>query len=270
MKVLTLYKPLGQTPLQCIDQFRNDHPAYKDVGMCYAGRLDPMADGLLLVLVGDECRKRKDYERLPKSYEFDVLFGIETDTYDSLGVVKEKTCRQWDTDFVQRLQSLLPTFIGTHTQPYPPYSSARVNGKPLFWWAREGRLREIEIPSKQIEIYDLKMKNQNDEAERWPSFADIQQEAVRRTTIVGGQFRQQEIAASWKNLPSQHQGLTCRQAEREPGEGCNPQLLPLKSFHISCSSGTYVRSIAHEMGKHLGTGAIAWRITRTAVGDRVA
>ena len=61
-KVLNLYKPQGVTPLELIDRFRQKHPEYKDEKLGYAGRLDPMAEGILLVLVGDENKKRKTYE----------------------------------------------------------------------------------------------------------------------------------------------------------------------------------------------------------------
>jgi len=55
--------------------------------MTYAGRLDPLAEGLLLVLTGEECKNKEKYLGLDKEYEVDVLFGFATDTYDILGKV---------------------------------------------------------------------------------------------------------------------------------------------------------------------------------------
>src|SRR5579871_234239 len=86
--ILNLYKPIGKTPLEVIREFQIQNPEYQNVKLGYAGRLDPMAEGVLLVLVGEENKKRKEYERLKKEYEFTVLFGIETDSYDALGTVK--------------------------------------------------------------------------------------------------------------------------------------------------------------------------------------
>lgn len=86
-RVLTLYKPVGATPLDVLYELQERNPGYKDVRLAYAGRLDPMAEGLLLVLVGDECKRRDHYQKLDKIYEFEVLFGVSTDTYDILGKI---------------------------------------------------------------------------------------------------------------------------------------------------------------------------------------
>src|SRR5690606_23219787 len=85
-EILQLYKREGETPLECIQRFRAENPSYAEVSMTYLGRLDPMAEGLLLVLAGD-TRKKKAYLELDKRYEFEVLWGFETDTYDMLGLV---------------------------------------------------------------------------------------------------------------------------------------------------------------------------------------
>src|SRR3989344_5566750 len=85
-KVISLYKPVGKTPLQCIRAFQSKFPEYKNVTLSYAGRLDPMAEGLLLILVAAENEKRSIYQDMDKTYDFTVLFGITTDSYDLLGI----------------------------------------------------------------------------------------------------------------------------------------------------------------------------------------
>jgi len=87
-KVLNLYKQTGVTPLQTIKQLQKRYPEYQDSKLGYAGRLDPMAEGVLLVLVDEENKKRRTYESLEKEYEFYMLFGVKTDTYDILGKMK--------------------------------------------------------------------------------------------------------------------------------------------------------------------------------------
>ena len=57
--VLNLYKKVGETPLECIKRFQSDHPEYQGEKMTYAGRLDPLASGVLLVLVGKECKQKE-------------------------------------------------------------------------------------------------------------------------------------------------------------------------------------------------------------------
>ena len=85
--IILINKPISLTPLQAIRRLQSLHPELEGEKIGYAGRLDPMAEGLLLLLVSDENKKRKEYERLPKTYEFEVLLGIETDSYDVLGII---------------------------------------------------------------------------------------------------------------------------------------------------------------------------------------
>src|SRR6185436_12995765 len=85
--MILLHKPLGLSPLEVIKLFKQQNFEYASATISYAGRLDPMADGLLLLLVNEENTQRKLYEALPKTYEFTVLLGVETDTYDILGKI---------------------------------------------------------------------------------------------------------------------------------------------------------------------------------------
>ncbi|MEY2671815.1 MAG: tRNA pseudouridine synthase tRNA pseudouridine55 synthase, partial [Candidatus Parcubacteria bacterium] len=58
-----------------MEKARFDHPEWKNLPMTYAGRLDPVAEGLLLVLVGDDCKEKDKYLDLNKEYELSILFG---------------------------------------------------------------------------------------------------------------------------------------------------------------------------------------------------
>ena len=96
-KRVIIYKKVGETPLEALENFRTKrldegHVEYRNIPMTYAGRLDPMAEGDLLILIGEECKKKDAYLGLDKEYEVEVLFGIETDTHDVLGI--PKVCRQ--------------------------------------------------------------------------------------------------------------------------------------------------------------------------------
>ena len=82
-KILNLYKEVGETPLERLERFKKDNSEYANEKMTYAGRLDPMAEGVLIVLVGEECLNKEKYLGLDKEYEFEVLFGFRTDTYES-------------------------------------------------------------------------------------------------------------------------------------------------------------------------------------------
>jgi tRNA pseudouridine55 synthase len=245
--VFNVYKPVGTTPLETINLFKNKYPVYKNKKIAYAGRLDPMAEGVMLLIVEPETKNREKYQKLDKEYEFDVLFGVGTDTYDVLGLIQNLKVKNQNYNLNSKnINSEVQKLIGKHKQLYPPYSSASINGKSLFWWARQGKLNEIEIPSKEIEIYSanlLSVKNIDKDK--------IKQLVLSRIRKISGDFRQKEIIATWNKF-------------------FNNTLIgnfPVAKIKIHASSGTYVRSIANDIGKNLKTGAIALNIKRTLVGN---
>jgi tRNA pseudouridine55 synthase len=240
MAPILLYKKLGETPLGCLERFRVEHSEYKDVPMTYVGRLDPMAEGLLLALAGEECKQKEKYLGLDKEYEAEILWGVETDTYDILGKVREG---KNEIIKEQNIKIVLEEFVQKRMQAYPPYSSKTVNGKQLFELARENDLPQ-EMPEREVEIFSIKIGNS-----KIIKNTELLEEIVRKINLVKGDFRQKEIERDWKKLLE--------------GKLLEFMITPIT---VSCSSGTYIRSLAHEAGKKLGIGAIAFSIKRTKVG----
>jgi tRNA U55 pseudouridine synthase TruB len=74
--------------LEVLENFKEENPKYKEIKFAYAGRLDPMAEGQLLILVGDTCKERDKYLNLDKEYEFEILLGLKSDTKDLLGLAE--------------------------------------------------------------------------------------------------------------------------------------------------------------------------------------
>lgn len=243
--MLKVYKKLGLTPLGLIHELRNEKAELQNVRLAYAGRLDPMAEGEMLILVGDECKNRKQYERLDKEYEFSVLFGVSTDTYDILGKVINFSSIELSKDSItQKLSDILPDFTGKQIQEYPPYSSPRIKGKSLWWWAKEDRLSEIKIPQKEIEICEIKLlkvvKLQSKE---------VQNTVIKNISTVVGEFRQQKILDGW-NLFFVKNKVT------------NFTIATLK---VTCSSGTYIRSLVHDIGRKLSVPSVTFSLIRTKI-----
>ncbi len=217
--------------------------------MTYAGRLDPMASGLLLVLAGDECKNKEKYLALDKEYEFEVLFGFATDTYDILGKVQHshilQNVRMSGQDLEKAIKQNLKYFTGKFIQKYPIYSSKTVKGKPLFEYGR-GDL-EVEVPEREVNVKSLKFLKI-----RKISNKKLLENIERRIKKVQGDFRQEEILKIWrKELTTQ------RESSSNYYVG---------SFKVKCSSGTYVRGIANSLGDKLNTPALAFSIQRTKIG----
>ncbi len=250
-KVINIYKPIGLTPLQLISKLRKTRDEYKKIKIGFAGRLDPMAHGVMLLMLGDETKNRNSYLGLSKEYEFEVMLGVSTDTYDALGILSNETIQQFNnlgissTNLKKKINQFIKSKHGKHSQAYPPYSSKEVDGKPLFQWARENKLNEIKIPEREIEIYNFELvKILKIPAE------EIHKKIISNIQSVDGDFRQFEIQKKWKELFKKDIF----------------KKFIIAKFTISCSSGTYVRSLANELGQTIGTGAIAISILRTRVG----
>lgn len=152
-KYAVISKIVGQTPLQALELFRSTIPELMDVSLTYAGRLDPMASGKLLILIGNECKNRKQYDGLDKEYEFEILFGFKSDTGDVLGMSEECSSDVLFSEY--ELKKVTRSFLGNFKSPYPVFSSKTVEGKPLFHHAVENNLGDITIPMIKGRIYQI-------------------------------------------------------------------------------------------------------------------
>ncbi len=243
--VIASYKIEGETPLECLERVRVEKGISKDTPMTYAGRLDPMAEGLLIVLTGENCKEKEKYLALDKEYEVEVLLGIGTDTGDVLGIARKLSATSLE---LQALHSekltahslKLEALVGRRREKYPSYSSKPVNGKPMFAWAREG-VTPDEIPEKEIEIYSIDLVGT-----REVSSKEIRKEAIERIQKVRGDFRQGESISCWQKIESD-------------------RVFHIIKIKVSCSTGAYMRTLAERIGKSLSVPALAWRIKRTSI-----
>ncbi|MBN2934844.1 tRNA pseudouridine(55) synthase TruB [Mogibacterium sp.] len=195
--ILNINKPEGWTSQDVVAKIRG-RLHIRRVG--HTGTLDPMATGVLPVCFGKATRIIEYYDDDFKTYEAEMKLGMVTDTLDITGTVLEtKPVDVSEEDVIQAIDS----FRGWITQIPPKYSALKVNGKPLYKYAREGA--EVEIKSRKIYV------------------ADIQPVEV--------------------NL----------------GEN---RIL----FRVTCSKGTYIRTICDDIGKKLGCGGTMTALQRTQSG----
>ena len=151
----------------------------------HTGTLDPMATGVLPILVGNATKLSKYLIEHNKTYVAKIKLGQKTDTGDVEGtVIEEKPVTDISLDKVEKV---LNSFIGKQKQIPPIYSAIKINGKKLYEYARNGE--NVEIPEREIEIYSIKLLQLNEEIE----------------------------------------------------------------FEVSCSKGTYIRTLCEDIAKALGT-----------------
>ncbi|MCQ2443922.1 MAG: tRNA pseudouridine(55) synthase TruB [Mailhella sp.] len=197
--ILVLDKPGGITSAHCLSRIKR--LGQKKIG--HAGTLDPMATGVLLVLLGN-ATKLSGYllEGGVKTYAGTLRLGVTTDTWDAEGsIIAETPLSESDllpgSPLEQAVRADIAGWLSITEQPVPPYSAAKHNGQPLYKLARAG----MEVPEK---VKKLKI-----------SYADVQ----------------------WVGMPDVR-------------------------FRVTCSSGSYIRSLAHSLGIRLGCGAMLTELTR--------
>ena len=156
----------------------------------------------------------------------------------------------------------LKVFIGTNNQPFPPYSSYKIKGKPLFQWAREGKIGEIKIPERKTTVYEIKLLSLKN-----ISGQKLLKKIEQKINLVKGDFRQKEILKKWQEmLPKKSDPPATLSLARRAGSK-NKEAFWIAKIIIKCSSGTYIRSIANDLGKKIKTGGVILSLTRTRVGN---
>ena len=191
-------KPSGMTSHDVVSRLRR---ATGESMIGHLGTLDPMATGVLPLLLGKYTRLAQFFGPLPKTYTGAIRFGFATDTYDADGIPALPPEMGVPLPSNQEIQAAAVHFQGQVEQTPPPFSAKKVNGKPAYKSARRGETVILKPVSLLIEDF-----------------------------VVG------ELQGEYAE------------------------------FTIRISSGGYVRSVAHDLGKALGCGAHLARLRRVAAG----
>lgn len=227
-KIIPIWQPVGYST-HIIAKKVSDKFGVKT---SHTGTLDPMAEGVIIVLLGEERLKKKEFARWPKRYLFDIAYGISTDTYDGLGIINGMSFEEEDLkDFKTQLKDYLNSLEGKYIQEVPPYSAIKVKGKPLHWYARNKKLESIEIPKRSGEIYKTKLEDLNTVL-----FKDLINAQLEKISRVTGNLRQKRISNQWKDI-------------------LNDFDIPKKTLRsrveVLTSKGIYVRGISQDICKSL-------------------
>ncbi len=251
-----LHKKRGETPLEALTAWKVQNPLCQDIRASYAGRLDPMASGKLLVLLGEECKNQKRYTGLDKEYEIEILLDIGTDTGDILGL--PSLSLSVTRPEISAVQIVLQQEQGSHERKYPAYSSKTVKGVSLFLYALKGTIDTITVPTHTETIYRTKgltvtKLSLKEASERIEEGLRVVPRDPAESKKEGADFRQDEVRAQWKTLLS---SLSSRE-------------FTLIRVCVTAGTGTYMRSLAERVGEALGTKALALSIHRTRIGKYV-
>lgn len=197
--ILLIDKPANMTSFGVVARVRRvlSQQQGKKVKVGHTGTLDPFATGLMIIVVGKECKNAGMYSKLDKVYEATVTLGKTSTTGDPEGELTIVSDKQPSRDEVEQV---LRTFVGTIMQRPPIYSAIKVNGERAYKLAREGR--PVEVPERQVIVHSIEL-----------------------------------IDYSY------------------------PQL----TIRAHVGSGTYIRTLAEDIGSALGTGAYCTQLRRTQI-----
>lgn len=150
--IIIINKPKGYTSHDIVNKIRKIYNT-KKVG--HTGTLDPNATGVLPILIGQATKLSNYLTEHNKQYIATLKLGEKSDTGDSEGNIIETKFTRTLTN--KEVEEVLNTFLGKQLQIPPIYSAIKINGKKLYEYARDGKV--IEIPKREIEIYDIKLNN---------------------------------------------------------------------------------------------------------------
>jgi len=201
-KVLFIDKPSGMTSFGVVARIRRvlSKQEGKKVKVGHTGTLDPFATGLMIIVVGKECRNAGHYTKLDKVYEATVTLGQISTTGDPEGEVNI-----YQPEVIvptrEQVERVLEKFTGEIRQRPPIFSAIKIDGQRAYKLARDGR--EIEMPERKVLVYSLELVS---------------------------------------------------------------YVYPELKIRVHVSSGTYIRSLAVDIGEALGTGAYCSELRRTKIG----
>jgi len=194
-------KPAGWTSFDVVAKVRG--MVRREIGLKkpkvgHTGTLDPLATGLLIIVVGSYCKRAQEFSKLDKVYDVTMKLGETSTTGDEEG---EKTIVSSNQPKKEALEAVIKRFTGEIMQTPPIYSAIKVDGQRAYKLARQGK--EVKLEPRPVTVYGLQL-------------TDYSYPEVKFTAKVG--------------------------------------------------SGTYIRSLAEDIGKELGTGAYMSALRRTEVG----
>lgn len=228
----------------------------------HGGTLDPLASGILVVGVGTGTKQLSHYlGECDKTYETKALLGISTTTGDSEGDILSKN----KVDHITResVDEACAKFVGNIKQMPPIFSALKMNGKPLYEYAREGIPLPMAIKSREVKINSLTVLDDTMQLDH--EFAKLEtglnseeqrtlshNETLTKTPLY---FSEQYLANGGSDLVGPPKNL---------GDGEElPEKLPLLHFVTSVSSGTYIRSLVGDIGRALESSAYMVELRRT-------
>ena len=243
--VIAIDKPTGWSSFQVVNKLKwHLKRAFdlKKFKIGHAGTLDPLASGLLLVCVGSATKRIEELQEGIKEYSGTMVLGATTPCFD----LEQAIDAYYPTDGIdaESLEAARRRFVGDIEQVPPMFSAVKVDGQRAYVSARDGKTAEI--APKRVTVHDFDIT----------AYRPGSGQALRNTDTV---------VLSTDSNP--HTDASKQPHLYRNPQGSVPEGLPQIDFRITCSKGTYIRSIARDLGEALGSGAFLSALRRERIGD---
>lgn len=230
--ILLVDKPVGWTSFDVVakvrgclrQQLKDDRPqltaASPKLKVGHTGTLDPLATGLLVILIGSYTKRASEFSKLDKTYQVTMKLGETSTTGDAEGIITPLpniTYFKRSSEICNKLTGVLQTFVGEIEQVPPKYSAVKINGQRAYKLARAGK--EVKLEPRKVRIHSI-------------TDVSVIRPVQLKSTIV--------------HVSS---------------------IMPQVKFTTKVSSGTYIRTLAEDIGKALDVGAYLTDLRRTKVGE---
>ena len=239
--ICPVWQPVGYSTHQISKQIGN---LYRQKAS-HTGTLDPLAEGVIIILLGEERFKKYELAGWKKTYEFEIAFGLGTDSYDAMGMIRQNGSENMGLE-KNELGRTVAGFIGEYVQKVPLFSATRYQGKRLFVHARSG-MEIPDLPEKKGTIYKIELLDLMD-----ANLKDVVLEIIENLNKIVGDFRQDPIIEEWKNFL------------KKPG--ITDTKIQIAKVKVVISRGMYVRSLSQDIAKAAGVPGFVTSLTRTGNG----
>ncbi|KAL9106559.1 MAG: hypothetical protein Q9227_008405 [Pyrenula ochraceoflavens] len=269
---------------------RRDNPIKVKLG--HGGTLDPLATGVLVVGVGDGTKSLSNFLGYSKTYYTVVLFGAATDSYDTEGKVVARA--PFESVTRERVEEALGQFRGKIKQIPPLWSAIRVDGKHMYEYAREGKKPPrdlVERPMETTEVRLLDWYAGGTHSWQWPKeeAPEEEKDAAQKVFQVDAEASNSEETSLKRKIstspaplsdnatsyqtpkrlktddnPNAERARSARYIPSVPSDSQTPCPAPAALIRLTVSSGFYVRSFAHDLGKAVGSLAIMSKLVRSS------
>lgn len=229
--VLLIDKPLAWTSFGVVNKVRYllvRKTGKKNLKVGHAGTLDPLASGLLILCIGDYTKRIETFQSMPKTYTGTFTLGATTPSFD----LEKAPDTFFPTDHItpEVLEQARQSFLGDILQIPPIFSAVKVDGKRLYKNARTGQA--VELPERPVHIASFDF------------LGGLHPVPAGREAVIIASKKGADILLH----PDYKSG---RQID----------------FQVVCSKGTYIRTLANDLGQSVGSGAYLSSLRRTAIGE---